>query len=633
MLEHQVHVIIAALFFKREKEGVFRFADYTLVVVDEAHHTFKKHFFNQVMRKLYDLAPMKPKIFAMTASPVSNGSDLQTAREALLALETNLDCCVCMPSSPEAQAEIASSVHKPPPRVIQVPYSPQEQALRKLLLAHLMEFSQSCCGGSGLTLPEDLQPEDALFQVFVRTAAETILEEGCGGASDTAVAEMRHLLQLCDAVDGLNEAGVAFAASVIGAMVGSNVVSTGCGGSWRALRKGAASMVGTLDSKGGSPLVRELVAQLADFRKADPLRVIVFVSLRETAWKLAATIRQSPELDFLRPVTMVGHGGADGMSVSQQNDVVAKFRDGRANIVVSTSVLEEGFDVPVCNAVVRLDVPATVTALIQSRGRARYASSSFLVLCHPLSGDVAHMQALLDAERVSFEAVCALQMEREHQEQRSVAGNAPQSLPAQARSKPAVPGPSTSHPAGARSQEVGALPSPTALQAAQFSSPRIQELYNVATTFFMGLDSGFVPFQHVKVVNALRFQCFKPRGIQKQAILDTELEELARLLLADTLSPVFRRLVTERSTGKAVEQAPMNKSALSEARKAELIADAVAKIRAAQTPPPVTAAKFLNHFRTKILKPKACEREGIGSADLEAIAESVRQQITFAPEP
>merc|ERR1711892_608686 len=99
-----------------------------------------------------------------------------------------------------------------------------------------------------------------------------------------------------------------------------------------------------------------------------------------TAWRLTKVIQQAAALKFLRPATMVGHGGSDGMSVRQQNEVVAKFRDGRSNIIISTSVLEEGFDVPVCNAVVRLDVPATVTALIQSRGRARYKNSNFIVL-------------------------------------------------------------------------------------------------------------------------------------------------------------------------------------------------------------------------------------------------------------
>jgi endoribonuclease Dicer len=45
---------------------------------------------------------------------------------------------------------------------------------------------------------------------------------------------------------------------------------------------------------------------------------------------------------------------------------------------VGTSVIEEGFNVPECNVVIRLDAPSTVTALIQSRGRLRHKNSKFI---------------------------------------------------------------------------------------------------------------------------------------------------------------------------------------------------------------------------------------------------------------
>jgi endoribonuclease Dicer len=53
------------------------------------------------------------------------------------------------------------------------------------------------------------------------------------------------------------------------------------------------------------------------------------------------------------------------MTVSQQQNAISKFRDGRANLLVATSVVEEGFNVAECNVVIRLDAPSTVTALVQ----------------------------------------------------------------------------------------------------------------------------------------------------------------------------------------------------------------------------------------------------------------------------
>lgn len=50
------------------------------------------------------------------------------------------------------------------------------------------------------------------------------------------------------------------------------------------------------------------------------------------------------------------------------------------NIIVATSMLEEGLDVQSCNLVIRFDPSATVCSFIQSRGRARMQNSDFILM-------------------------------------------------------------------------------------------------------------------------------------------------------------------------------------------------------------------------------------------------------------
>ena len=128
-------------------------------------------------------------------------------------------------------------------------------------------------------------------------------------------------------------------------------------------------------------------------------RAIIFVERRRTAYLVADLIRLTPSLRAKGFVAapLVGHGGKTGaaahdddgaeergMGSKQQQAVVKSFRNGKVNLLVSTSVGEEGLDVQACNLVVRFGRTTTVTALVQSRGRARHKTSKFVVL---VSGD------------------------------------------------------------------------------------------------------------------------------------------------------------------------------------------------------------------------------------------------------
>ncbi|XP_077232308.1 endoribonuclease Dicer homolog 2-like [Tasmannia lanceolata] len=66
---------------------------------------------------------------------------------------------------------------------------------------------------------------------------------------------------------------------------------------------------------------------------------------------------------------------------NEQAKILSDFRRGLLNVIVTTSVLEEGIDLPVCSTVIRYDPAMTFRVYVQSRGRAREKISSYITMC------------------------------------------------------------------------------------------------------------------------------------------------------------------------------------------------------------------------------------------------------------
>ena len=85
-------------------------------------------------------------------------------------------------------------------------------------------------------------------------------------------------------------------------------------------------------------------------------------------------IKRNSELSKLvRPCSITGHGS---MSKAEQLKIIKDFRDGEYNLLATTSVLEEGLDVPECNMVIRFQIMSDEIADVQAQGRARDKNST-----------------------------------------------------------------------------------------------------------------------------------------------------------------------------------------------------------------------------------------------------------------
>lgn len=68
------------------------------------------------------------------------------------------------------------------------------------------------------------------------------------------------------------------------------------------------------------------------------------------------------------------------MTKTQVTETIQQFRDGELNVLVATSVVEEGLDVPEANVVLLYDAMKDSVELCQRFGRARAHESSIIIL-------------------------------------------------------------------------------------------------------------------------------------------------------------------------------------------------------------------------------------------------------------
>lgn len=136
-----------------------------------------------------------------------------------------------------------------------------------------------------------------------------------------------------------------------------------------------------------SPKAMSLITFLKE--KAGPsFSGLVFVKTRATVALLAQVLSKHP---LTRHALKVGTFVGASMNVSrceigelldvrQQKASLEDLRSGQKNLIIATSALEEGIDVPICNHVICFEKPTSLKSFIQRRGRARHSQSTYAIM-------------------------------------------------------------------------------------------------------------------------------------------------------------------------------------------------------------------------------------------------------------
>lgn len=132
-------------------------------------------------------------------------------------------------------------------------------------------------------------------------------------------------------------------------------------------------------------------------------RTIIFTQYRDTASSLLAYL-ENEKIPSLRAIKFIGQAGKindKGLTQKEQIEIIKKFRQGIFNVLIATSVAEEGLDIPSTDLVIFYEPVPSEIRTIQRRGRtARKMPGKVIILITKGTPDEAYYWSARRKERI-----------------------------------------------------------------------------------------------------------------------------------------------------------------------------------------------------------------------------------------
>ncbi len=412
-------------------KSVLKWEDPCLVVLDEVHHCDKDHPYNRLISKYHLVlgSAARPKILGLTASPAGHKNSASTMGMLKNLLESLGDVKMAMVENEQAELDKFMSHARLEIRHIEMTQQEVEleSELKECLsecgkrLDLLVDWKRYGLPGIAGEMAEGGYNDGQVNVMEMLSILDTM--KHMTGMNDGLDILLDFTESFCHALVSLGELGLYYALEHLQKFEVSKAerIDLPCEKLQRSIEKYKIAPSGSqngniLPNPEMMPVVRGLLDTIKDIDwaqcKGTPTEtwpiVLVLVKARKDARYLGDILSKAAELQQLglRSVSLTGHGkgGGDGMSVNQQKRMIESMKEHNHQVIVATSIAEEGLDLPKCELVIQVDPPSSVKALVQIRGRARKKNSRFVALCRT-ENQVRSLQNLQERERFMIHAV------------------------------------------------------------------------------------------------------------------------------------------------------------------------------------------------------------------------------------
>ncbi|KZT74815.1 P-loop containing nucleoside triphosphate hydrolase protein [Daedalea quercina L-15889] len=350
-------------------------ADIVLIVIDEAHKGTGDYAYAQIIRYMMSKNPHF-RVLALTATPGSRPEAVQEIVDCLHISHIEI--------RNEESIDICKYIYKKDVIMHNIQMNEDVVRLRDLLSKIMQPLIKSVQNNGAMHGPPDpvaLHPfrcQSSMKELYARKAP------------GWALAAASKLQPLARAMGYLLEASTNMCYGVLHSLLSGVDAETGkkaaSRNSQNSLQKDAnfqALIKEVEDQKNrGFALhpkmerLRALLVQHFDDRgrgagNAEDSRVMVFASYRECVDEVVEMLNKDSPV--IRAARFVGQAadkqGRSGLAQRQQLEVIERFKAGEFNVLVSTSIGEEGLDIGEVDVIVCYDAQKTPIRMLQRAGR------------------------------------------------------------------------------------------------------------------------------------------------------------------------------------------------------------------------------------------------------------------------
>ena len=335
------------------RRGLVRLEEFALLVFDECHRSRSRYAYTRLAGEYVRRCPY-PLILALTASP---GSEEEKVVEVVRNLWIEQ-----IVWTTEEDEEVARYIPGIKASWVRVALPEQYEAIRQVI-KRMIESTLARLRIDGLPVPEEVNRK-VLVGLMNRLRAE--IEAGAKGPNMHYMVLISAALSLYHALELIESQHVYSLRRYLEEIQGSELRSHRMVAGMPEFRR-LVMMANecNVDHTKVNALLTVLMAHFAE-KKDD--RVLVFANIRATAEVLVERLKERGYRAALFVGKAEGKGGPR-MTQEEQMRVLKAFREGAYNVLVATSIGEEGLDIPECGLVVFYEPAVSGIRYIQRRGR------------------------------------------------------------------------------------------------------------------------------------------------------------------------------------------------------------------------------------------------------------------------